>query len=206
MGTLIDKATGRHLSWTGAVIQDLSRTDQWRGHYWRVTDSWRDANTGAWQMTWTPQSYLGSAQPLDEPIYKYDGTTWDMKAVPSTVFPTVFAVVNIVVGLTIALAWAAWSPEHPYVGLTLLLMLGAGTNIVLKWLRNIEPVTGTAITAAVTAATVARAEYLRGQERERVNGLVAQNQVEWAAWQADPNRSPLSQPAPLQSPGSQQWS
>jgi hypothetical protein len=86
-GDLTDDFMGRRRTWDGVVIQDLGRSDEYRGHYYRVYTSARDPHTKAWSIWCRPEDYLGSVMPKGEPVYRFTGTTWDMKAVPSTVVP-----------------------------------------------------------------------------------------------------------------------
>lgn len=147
--TLTDDFLGRRRSWDGVVIQDLHRTDQWRGHYFRVTNSWR-TRPDQWAIRYEGEAedyYLGTEMPTGEPVYRCTGQTWDMPAIPATVVP------GPGTWIFWAVVWALWtlavilSDEEG--GVAVVGWAVVSVPFVLgpfwKWFYTVEPVRGTKV-------------------------------------------------------------
>lgn len=175
-----DLLLSRRRSWTGEVIQSFAcaPADPNRGHYWRVTQSHRDPETGEWWVE--ANEYLGSQRPTGVRVYKFDGTTWDMPALATTAFPW-FTAACWVGGMTLFLSIFGsqiianeshyWGSE----GLATLVVLGMVSLMICigvgwAWFYKIEPVRGTKVAAVAAAGYAADRARRANQEPGMYDG------------------------------------
>lgn len=169
VGQLGDRILGRRKTWNGVAVKDLTRygTNQYYGRYFRVSESGRDPETGAWGVRWSLDTDQ-IARPVGEPIYLFDGTTWDLPAEASTVFPKgtliFFSVIAFVLTSISHMVWDG-------IDATGMALAGWVVMVVMtgwQWYYNVEPVRGTKVGAAITAASAARAAHNRRESRRMI--------------------------------------
>jgi hypothetical protein len=152
--TLTDDFLGRRKSWTGVAVQDLHRTDEWRGHYYRVDTSWRTAPDQWWIGYECPQGYLGAEMPTGEPVYRFTGETWDMPAIPATVFP------GRGTWIFYGALWVLWTLFMVFID------HDPGGVAFWKWFYTVEPVRGTKVFVVWTVIHILWMGRLRRAEAE----------------------------------------
>lgn len=165
-----DFFVGRRGAWDGVVVQDLWRHDEYLGHYWRVSTSWRNPDTGDWDIRWQQRDYLGPVQPKGEPIYVFRGE-WDMKAKALTVFPTFWAPTILVLATLIGYGgYRGWTQStgafysgSPTFGIFWIIVcyVIALWTIADIWSIKVEPVRGRKILYASAAAM----RYINARDR-----------------------------------------
>lgn len=145
-GTLADGLVNRRASWTGAVVHDLGQPGSvGYGQCFRVAHSRRDPASGDWEMRWSEADYVGTEIPRTEPVYRFDGTTWDMPAYAQTVLPW-WAWLNCLLagGLIAAFLGYCSAPEERG-GVILGVFASTLVVAVFCWYIAREPVKGTKV-------------------------------------------------------------
>lgn len=162
MSTTTDRLLSRRVTWDGAVIRDDSpdRGDGRYRHYYRITHSVRDPETGAWTIDGF--DHLGPRRP-DGPVYRYDGTTWDLPAIATTVFPVW---TSILAALVAVLCWPMGYAAFGNYEASMFVFLGCFTVPLWNWFYNVEPVRGTKVAAAYEAAHVAAQVHYRAEQKQ----------------------------------------
>lgn len=165
-----DRVLGRRQSWDGAAVKDLTRhgTNPYYGRYYRVAESGRNPETGAWGIRWDLDKDE-IARPDGEPIYLFDGATWDLPAEASTVFPkTAFIVLASVAGFFTVTAPMFWSDSMDSTGVVIFAWAVVIVMTGWSWFYSIEPVRGTKVGAVITAASAARSAQNKRESAERI--------------------------------------
>jgi hypothetical protein len=167
VGTFSDGLVNRRSSWTGVVVQDLVQagTPSY-GRFYRVASSTRDAQSGRWEIRWTDADYVGDVMPQGQPVYKFDGTTWDLPAYPRTAFPVAAMWCCLGSGLVFTLGVAAVVAPSERAAMMLLVWLATANVAALAWFISVEPVRGTKVAYAGAAVlALHRAHARREQQR-----------------------------------------
>lgn len=156
---IMDRYLGRREDWTGVAIRDdRPRDDGFAGHYWRVDSSYYNADTGQWHIE--AGTYLGARRPKREPVYRFTGETWDLKAIPSTVFPTWWAVIVYVAAYALACyvapQWGSDLGGGPLAGWAAIFGL-ASIMVGWTWFYQVEEVRATKVATVAAIVLAARA-------------------------------------------------
>jgi hypothetical protein len=198
-GDLTDDFMGRRRTWDGVVIEDLSRTDEYRGHYYRVYTSARDPHTKAWSIWCRPEDYLGPVMPKGEPVYRFTGKTWDMKAVPATVVPRWWNWAIYGALLLLVVIYAGSISQDAFLPVFLVFSVPIAIAPFWLWFYRIEPVRGTKVFLVYVALHYLLKErhardWAEYQEQTRIND-------EWrraneGQWPSTPNYQVAERPKP----------
>lgn len=160
-----DALLSRRQTWVGASIKAINvpTTDPSYGSYWRVRESWRDQD-GTFHIA---SDYLGTERPPG-PVYLFDGTTWDMPTMPSTVFPYLVPIATAaLLGLASVVLFAIGGMnnviDEGYLGRGLGIVIFGGFAAFLvvaqtlwSWFYRVEPVRGSKVLAGMAAVHYAR--------------------------------------------------
>lgn len=143
----------RRRNWNGAVIR-CDVPGPALGHYYRVTNSWRDPNTGYWSIDGFEHLDM---KPPGERAYRYTGQTWDLPQASILASFPIFttAAITFIYILVFALLGPTWVENGSITFMLVWLLPFYPLAIAMFWFQNYEPVKGTKFAYLVWALALA---------------------------------------------------